>query len=145
MERHRYTKRSIFRKLSASALWHGTDFVPDLTPQAEAWRKYRWWSRAFWVVFLGFLPGMALVDRLVRAKYGDAADAVTPFVAFAWMLAFAATGYVKGNFDCPCCGQTFFRAWDDRPWRKSWRSNPFARRCLHCGLPKWSAGADASR
>ena len=61
------------------------------------------------------------------------------FVAIAvWMIAFAIVGYQKSNFACPRCGKPFFRRFDDRPWRRSWVHNPFARRCMHCGLPKWS-------
>jgi hypothetical protein len=69
---------------------------------------------------------------------GDAANTTTLFVALAWLVAFAVIGYQKTNFSCPRCGELFFRAWDDRPWRKTWQSNPFARSCRHCSLPKWS-------
>jgi predicted RNA-binding Zn-ribbon protein involved in translation (DUF1610 family) len=110
---------------------------------AVAWRSYRWWSRTFWIVFLGYVPAIALIDRVVRRAHGDAANTATLFVALAWMVAFAVVGYHKTNFSCPRCGEMFFRAWDDRPWRKTWRSNAFARSCRHCGLPKWSTGDDA--
>ena len=83
------------------------------------------------------------VDRVVRRAHDDAANTATLFVALAWMVAFAVVGYHKTNFSCPRCGEMFFRAWDDRPWRKTWRSNAFARSCRHCGLPKWSTGDDA--
>jgi hypothetical protein len=116
--------------------------VPELTSYAAAWRAYRWWSRAFWVAFVAYLPAMALVDRIVRRTHGDAANTTTLFMALAWMIAFAVTGYHKSNFACPRCGEMFFRTWDDRPWRKTWRSNPFARSCRHCSLPKWSHKED---
>jgi len=109
-----------------------------------AWRAYRRWSRAFWLAFVGFLPVLALADRVVRRTHGDAANTTTLCLAVLWMIAFAVAGYKKGNFACPRCGKTFFRAWDDRPWRRTWRSSPFARRCLHCGLPKWADTAVAS-
>lgn len=108
------------------------------TSYDAAWRAYRWWSRAFWLVFVGFLPAMALLDRVVRRAAGDTANTTTMVAAFAWMLGFALAGYQRGNFACPRYGQSVFRTWDDRPWRQGWRSNPFARRCLHCGLPKWA-------
>ena len=116
--------------------------MPELTSYAAAWRAYRWWSRAFWVAFVAYLPAMALVDRIVRRTHGDAANTTTLFMALAWMIAFAVTGYHKSNFACPRCGEMFFRTWDDRPWRKTWRSNPFARSCRHCSLPKWSHKED---
>jgi hypothetical protein len=95
------------------------------------------------LAFFGYLPAVALVDRLVRRTYGEVANTTTLFVALAWMVAFAVIGYQKNNFSCPRCGEMFFRAWDDRRWRKDWQLNPFARSCRHCGLAKWSAGKDS--
>ena len=109
-----------------------------------SWRAYRWWSRAFWLAFLAYLPALALADRVVRRARGDAANTTTLCFAVLWMIAFAVAGYQKSNFSCPRCREMFFRSWDDRPWRKTWRSNPFARRCLHCGLPKWADAGDVS-
>jgi len=51
-------------------------------PYARAWRKYRNWSRAFWLVFFSFLPGVALIDRFVRQARGDAANNLTYSVHF---------------------------------------------------------------
>ena len=109
-----------------------------MTPYAAAWRGYRFWSRAFWLTFIAYLPVVASFDAVVRRRYGDAANTATMFMAFAWLIAFAATGHYRNDFTCPRCGEAFFRTWDDRPWRKSWRVNPFAGCCQHCGLPKWS-------
>jgi hypothetical protein len=114
--------------------------VPQSTPYAAAWRAYRGWSRAFWLVFVTYLPALALSDHVVRRIYGDTANTITTVMAFVWMIAFVMTGYFKSNFACPRCGEMFFRTWDDRPWRAGWRSAPFARRCQHCGLSKWSDG-----
>ena len=44
---------------------------------AGAWRAYRNWSRAFWLLFFLFLPGVALFDRVVRPTLGDAANKST--------------------------------------------------------------------
>jgi hypothetical protein len=108
----------------------------DEGPYSPAWRRYRRLSRTFWVLFLSFLPGVAVVSRLPAVPRGG--DAV--FVAgLAWMIAFSAIGYAKWNLQCPRCGELFFHKFDDRAWRMSWRHNPFARRCMHCGLPKWAA------
>ena len=85
---------------------------------------------------------MALVDRILRRTDGDAANTTTLFLALVWIIAFAVTGYHKSNFACPRCNEMFFRTWDDRPWPKTWQSNPFARRCRHCCLPKWSNKED---
>jgi predicted RNA-binding Zn-ribbon protein involved in translation (DUF1610 family) len=62
----------------------------------------------------------------------------------AWMIAFAAVGYYKTNFACPRCGELYFRRFDARPWRQTWIYHPWARHCMHCGLPKWAASGDAA-
>jgi hypothetical protein len=82
------------------------------------------WSWAFWLLFFGFLPAAAYVRSGV-------------FIA-AWMIAFMAVGYFKTNFDCPRCGKTFFKKFDDRPGQGDWWNKPWARHCLHCGLKKWA-------
>jgi hypothetical protein len=56
------------------------------------------------MAFVGYLPAVALADRLVRRMYGDAANTTTLFVALAWMIAFAVIGYQKTNFSCSRCG-----------------------------------------
>jgi hypothetical protein len=104
---------------------------------AEAWLRYRLSSRAFWILFLSFVPGVAIINRIFRLA-SNGHGIVIFVVAIAWMIAFAVAGYKKGNFQCPRCGELFFRKFDDRLWRRDWVYNPFARRCLHCALPKWT-------
>ena len=106
---------------------------------ASAWRGYARWSRAFWLVFVLYLPGVGFVSRALGLTRGDGTGVF--IAAGVWMLAFAIIGYRKSNFRCPRCGELFFRRFDDRPWRRSWLYHPFARRCLHCGLRKWAAEA----
>ena len=48
----------------------------------------------------------------------------------AWMLAFLVTWLRLAMFPCPRCGNHFFTSW--------WQGNLFARKCLHCHLPKWA-------
>ena len=104
---------------------------------AAAWRRYRWWSRAFWLLFLLYIPALAIVGRELGWTRGNGTPIL--FAAIAWMIAVAVIGAQKFNLRCPRCGELFFYKFDDRPWRMSWRHNPFARRCMHCGLPKWAA------
>jgi hypothetical protein len=103
------------------------------------WRQYRQWSRTFWIVFLLYLPALALVSKVLGPIRGR--GTVIFCAAAIWMLAFAISGYRKSNFQCPRCGEMFFRKFDDRPWRMAWQHNPFARKCMHCGLPKWAPAA----
>jgi hypothetical protein len=109
-------------------------------PYAAAWRSYRHWSRVFWIVFLFYLPALALLGRALSSRREGSGDTIF-LAAFVWMITWAAIGYRKSNFSCPRCGELFFQKFDARPWRMSWQRNPFARRCMHCGLPKW-AGQD---
>ena len=113
--------------------------MPDDPAYAAAWRAYRRSSAAFWALFVLFLPALALVNRSGGAQAnGGTMVAVT---AVAWMIAFCMAGYRLSNFACPRCGEPFFRKFDDRPSRRDWAHNPFARRCMHCGLAKWSTEA----
>jgi predicted RNA-binding Zn-ribbon protein involved in translation (DUF1610 family) len=109
----------------------------DADRHAEAWGRYRRASRGFWILFVFFLPVMAATDRAF-ASLGYRREAVVFVIAPAWMLAFAVIGYRTWNFRCPQCGELFFHRFDDRPGRQGWIHNPFARRCPHCGLPKWT-------
>ena len=107
-------------------------------PYSAAWRHYRLWSWAFWIGFVSYLPGLAFVSRALGWTRDGNSTAIF-LTAFVWMLAWAAIGYQKSNFRCPRCGELFFNKFDNRPWRMAWQHNPFARRCVHCGLPKWAA------
>ena len=107
-------------------------------PQAVVWRRYRRWRWAFWLLFVLFLPTLALIFRALGSR--DSGGPIV-FIAAAWMIAFSVAGYQTSNFSCPRCGKLFFRKFDARPWRQSWAYNPFARKCMHCGLPKWTGGA----
>jgi len=78
---------------------------------------------------------MAPSDALGWSRDGGNATLLTALV---WMLVVAVVGYQKWNFACPRCGEMFFRKFDARPSRRDWQHNPFARRCMHCGLAKWA-------
>jgi hypothetical protein len=111
-------------------------------PYAPAWRRYRRQSRAFWLVFVLYIPAIAALNRALVSAQRDNPTAIA-LAAFAGLVAFAAIGYRKWNFRCPRCGELFFHRFDDRAWRMDWQHRPWARRCLHCGLPKW-AGSGAA-
>jgi hypothetical protein len=98
---------------------------------AAAWRELRRRRRLTWVLFLGYIPGVAAlcflvgapVTRMGGSKQGEVACAV---IALLWILAFAAAAIRLTFFRCPRCHRIFHSTW--------WRHNPFARNCLHCGL-----------
>ena len=92
-----------------------------------AWRRYRTWARLRWVSLLGYVPFVAAAAFIgKRAGF----PAAVPFMVAAWFLFLAVAVVGAGCFACPRCRRRFFQAW-------RW-GNPFASRCLHCGLPKWA-------
>ncbi|MEP6671004.1 MAG: hypothetical protein ABJF10_17725 [Chthoniobacter sp.] len=99
----------------------------------EQWKVYRHRSRLFWLVFLGYVPGVFLLG--VPLRYLFSSNIPVYIVAGLWMLAFAISGNYAVAWRCPRCGKPFFRG--------SWYTNSWARRCVHCQLPKWSCDPEA--
>jgi len=79
---------------------------------------------------------MALLNRVMRQT--SSSGGAIAAAAFTWMIAFAVVGYFKVNFTCPRCGETYFLKYDPRPGHQDFWNKPWARHCLHCGLPKWA-------
>lgn len=95
----------------------------DPSDYSSPWADYRARRRLFLGVWLGGLPVMFVSGRLIS---GCAALLLVPV----WIAGSVFTAVHLASFPCPRCGQRF---------SGSWRiSNPFAQKCVHCGLPKWS-------
>jgi len=92
------------------------------------WNEYRRRRRLFFAIFLSYVPGVWLVAIPVMYWFGS--ETPVYFIAGAWMIAFAVAGSRVSMFPCPRCGKWFFATW--------YFHNPLARRCVHCGLPKWA-------
>ena len=84
------------------------------TARGELRRRWRF----FWFVFLAYLPLCAFVMVL------NLFDLL--YFALFWMALFAVAAARLGSFRCPSCRELAFL-------RLNW-SNPFSRKCLHCGL-----------
>ena len=85
--------------------------------------RRRWLSAVLW-------SGLAL---LIVINFGVGEFRASPWFyacAAAWFLAFMVTLTRLLAIKYPRCNQTFFR--------RLLFCNPFARQCLHCGLPKHS-------
>lgn len=94
---------------------------PESDRYRRAWLSLRLRRRiAFGLMFL-YLPAVALVmlGSHDPERYGSLA-------AKLWLAAVAVAGIWLSLFRCPRCGHLFGFSWAF--------SNPFARRCLHCGL-----------
>jgi hypothetical protein len=98
------------------------------------WADLRLRDRLFWFIFLSYMPGVAFITYLVHLAWPDFIDRVGFIVAIPWMAAFLVAGIYRMSFNCPRCGKKFFHSW-------RW-SNSFARKCVHCGLKRWSGPLD---
>jgi len=83
-------------------------------------RRIRARRRRVLVLLLGFLPVMWLTSFVFKS--GNVSGVVT--ACYATLLLYSAVLSAFSNY--PKCGNTFCMS--------SW-SNPFAQRCMNCGLP----------
>jgi predicted RNA-binding Zn-ribbon protein involved in translation (DUF1610 family) len=99
-----------------------------------AWRDLRARKIIFWAILLGYVPGVLAIFLIVglplSALTGVKPDYFFYTIASCWMAAFVVASVRVALFSCPRCGKSFFAKW--------WYRNPFAKKCVHCGLPKWA-------
>jgi len=92
------------------------------------WQEYRRLRRNTLLVWLGYIPAvgfLAMVGQWLTHTF------ILGFIsAGAYMVWFAMTGAQWTQFSCPRCGEYFGS-------RGALRLGPLARKCMHCGLPKW--------
>jgi hypothetical protein len=104
---------------------------PDYT---AAWCDLKRRQLISWAMFLGYVPGVFAivfgVELPLAALTGIELDYFFYPVAFSWMALAVIAGWRKATFRCPHCHRWFFATW--------WYQLPFARKCVHCGLPKWA-------
>jgi hypothetical protein len=94
-----------------------------------AWQEYRKRRNIGWLIFLGYVPGVMLVVMLTSPLVHSF---VPGFVAAGvWMVGAVVWGNYTIRWKCPRCQRPFFATW--------WHYNSFARKCVHCGLHKWSS------
>src|SRR6476469_6301279 len=92
------------------------------------WDDYRKRRNLAWFAFLGYVPVCFTVAVLSMRLFATFTPAFV--VAIGWMVFFLVAGNVVLRFPCPRCGKPFFAKW--------WYHNSLARRCVHCGLPKYA-------
>src|SRR5262249_54196259 len=93
------------------------------------WRSCQFRERLLFLIWLGYIPGVSAIGIPLAKRYGSE----TPFIIVAalWMAAGAVAGISLSLFKCPRCRKPFFLG-------KWLSSNPMARKCMRCGLPKWA-------
>ena len=105
--------------------------VSDAGQYSEAWRAYNrmWWKSlgltVLWFVGAGVTP--ALIEFLVPS----APPWVVVAVAALCFVGAIVVSQPPIRWPCPRCGRPFHATF--------WWHNGFARRCVHCRLPKWAA------
>jgi hypothetical protein len=103
---------------------------------SEQWHELKRRRRISWLIFLGGIPCVIVLTALAAIFVGSTGlppnwiDRAFFVAGAAWAFGFVAAGNYEIAFLCPHCGKRFFSTW--------WYFNGFARRCVHCGLPKWS-------
>jgi hypothetical protein len=117
--------------LFGAALYRLLAGVPrkEAGESADPWQEYRRRRNLAWFAFLGYVP----IVGVIALAAGHLFDSMTPgfIVAVGWMVFFLAASFRCQSFRCPRCGKWFFAKW--------WYHNSFARRCVHCGLPKYAS------
>jgi hypothetical protein len=105
---------------------HAMSDRPEFVLAWNDYRRRRRWSFGVWLggfLFLALLVGLLSSRSLLN-------DLVFWVLGLTWIVAFLVADIRLACFRCPRCHHMFF-------WGL-WYSNPFARKCLHCGLLKWS-------
>lgn len=99
-----------------------------MSESINPWQEYRRRRNLALFAVLGYVP-LVIVFAMASERLFHS---TTPFfvVAIGWAIFFVVAGIRCETFRCPRCGKWFFAKW--------WYHNAFARRCVHCGLPKYA-------
>jgi hypothetical protein len=100
-------------------------------PYFYQWKTYqRVWRRSLLFTLLFFWGGGLLSVALVEILWSGAPGWVLPASDAPWVIAAIVASQAPIRWPCPRCSKPFHQT--------SWFYNGFARRCVHCALPKWS-------
>jgi hypothetical protein len=99
-----------------------------MNASVDPWKEYRKRRNLVLFAFLGYTPIVFVIGVVTIRLFHTS----MPFyvAAFSWMIFYAVASLRCTSFRCPRCGKWFFAKW--------WYHNGFARRCVHCGLPKYA-------
>jgi hypothetical protein len=98
------------------------------------WAQYKRLRNQAIIAVLSIFP-LPLISRLTNALISNhsVAYALNLILGVTWMIAVYVTGARANFFPCPRCGKLFASKW----WYRG--SMLLARRCAHCGLPKYAS------
>jgi hypothetical protein len=100
----------------------------------DPWEEYRKRRNLALLAGLGFLPVLFVVLRATERQPHEATAGIV--IMIAWLAFMIVTSIRCERFRCPRCGKWFFA--------RAFYHNAFARRCLHCGLPKYAVPEQGS-
>jgi hypothetical protein len=103
--------------------------TPAEGPYSAGWAEYRRRRKLYRLVWLTYIPGVLIIGLPLSWSFHS--NAAFFAVVALWAVAFMAAANYLGFWKCPRCGKPFSRG--------RWYYNPFARECVHCGLPEWAA------
>ena len=97
-----------------------------MSESIEPWQEYRRRRNLALFAYSGYVPFVFVIAVVALRLF----HSTTPgfVVAFGWMIFSAVASMRWRGFRCARCRKRFFA--------KSWYHYAFARRCVHCGLPK---------
>jgi hypothetical protein len=92
----------------------------------STWKEYRRRERLVWAISILGIPGAGLLALPLSMLLHSTVpfEATYCLFALAWLFGMLRVQF----FRCPRCNNHFFFKW--------YFSNIFAKRCVHCGLPR---------
>jgi hypothetical protein len=96
---------------------------------SDQWAELRKAERISRLIFFSWPPGMFVLISILSA-IGIAGNLSVGLVFVVWIIAGSIAAHAVLSFKCPRCNNLFFR---QRFWK-----NGLTKKCLHCGLPKWT-------
>jgi FtsH-binding integral membrane protein len=105
------------------------DVVAQPEDYSANWQAYRRLRNVWWVLLLAWLPSTIVFALISNAVIRTPAPALV--VAAVWLLTWMVVGALLQRWRCPRCGKWFSLTW-------FYGLGYFARKCVHCGLPKYA-------
>jgi hypothetical protein len=103
---------------------------------SQEWTELRRLRKRVLVSVLAGAGVLVLVPLVTTYASPSAAKVIGLGLFATWVVLLLRFFFVSGEYgywSCPRCGKPFHCV---ARWYGRW-NNPFARRCVHCGLPKW--------
>jgi hypothetical protein len=116
---------------NSSIIYGGARHLRRSSSMHPDWQRHRFWSRLTLILWLFWCANIIVFPICWALNLPQS-------LGYCWALGYM--GFLMfasmrtSEFRCPRCGLYFFSGyWGPLPYHIS-----FARRCVHCGLPKWA-------